>query len=300
MLHSTLPNGVYTATLTPLKKNLSVDYDLLIAHCRWLLDNGCQGIALLGTTGEANAFSLQERRRILEAVVKGGIPSEKLLVGTGCCSLPETVNLTRHALQYGVGGLLVLPPFYYKVIAEKGLRNYFDLFIKKVKDDRLRIYLYHFPKMSGIPFSIPFIQKLTKDYPGIVVGIKDSSGDFENMKAMVKNIPNFQVFAGTEKFLLDILKIGGAGCVSATANVTTPLAAAVYQSWKAGENAENLQAHLVKVRAAFEGLPFSGALKSYLADLKSDSRWLGIRPPNELLEKEVLENLKSRLKMLVK
>ncbi len=296
--HPRLSNGVYTATLTPLKKNLRVDYDLLIEHCSWLLDQGSQGIALLGTTGEANSFSLPERQRILEAVIKGGIPSEKLLVGTGCCSLPETVRLTKHALQHGAGGVLVLPPFYYKAIAEKGLRDYFDLLIRKVEEDRLRIYLYHFPKMSGVAFSIPFIQSLVRDYPGIVVGIKDSSGDFDNMKAMVESIPNFQVFAGTEKYLLDILKIGGAGCISATANVTISLAAKVYQSWKAEKSTEDLQAYLVKVRTAFEGLPFSGALKSYLADQGADKRWLAIRPPNELLKKGALEKLKNRLTAL--
>lgn len=295
---ATFPKGVYTAALTPLNKDQSINYDLLVAHCQHLLDEGSQGIALLGTTGEANSFSLEERRSILEKTLAGGIPPEKLMVGTGCCSLPETINLTRQALQHQVKGVLVLPPFYYKQVTQNGLLNYFESFIEQVNDDRLRIYLYHIPKMSGLPFSIPLIKQLKSKYPAIIAGIKDSNGDFENMKAMVEQIPDFQVFAGTERYLLDVLKIGGAGCISATANVTIPLAAQVFKTWKSNQPTEALQDHLVKVRTAFEGLPFTGALKSYLANTTDDYRWTGVRPPNEPLNSEALDQLKERLQVL--
>ena len=292
---SKLENGVYTATLTPLKENLEVNTDLLVTHCKYLLEQGSQGIALLGTTGEANAFSLEERKAILDATIAGGIPADKLMVGTGCCALPDTIALSQHALEHGVGGLLVLPPFYYKQVEDSGLLSYFEHLLEAIDREKARIYLYHFPKMAGVSFSIPLIQELVKRYPENIVGIKDSSGDFEHMKALINEVPNFQVFAGTEKYLLDILKVGGAGCISATANVTIGLAAQIFQAWKSGEAVEDLQAYLVKVRTSFEGLPFSGALKTYLADLRVNKEWLPIRPPNERLDQQRLNDLKAAL-----
>ena len=295
---SALPEGVFTAALTPLNEDLSVNYELLVRHCRFLLEQGSKGLALLGTTGEANSFSLAERKEILEKTISGGISASTLMVGTGCCSLPETIALSKHALEAGVGGLLVLPPFYYKQVAESGLMRYFELFIEGVNDDRLRIYLYHFPKMSGLAFSIPFIQKLRVKYPDFITGIKDSSGEVENMKQMIREIPGFKVYAGTERYLLDVLKAGGAGCISATANVTISLAARVYSLWKKGEDTESLNAHMVKVRSAFEGLPFTGALKSWLADVQKNDSWLHVRPPNEKLDETSLSQLKADLSQL--
>jgi len=298
MSQPNLPSGVYTANLTPLKQDLSINYKLLVKHCKWLLKNGSTGIALLGTTGEANSFSSKERKQILEKTIAGGIPAKKLMVGTGCCSLPETLSLTKHATKLGVGGVLVLPPFYYKQVEQQGIFNYFDALVQKVNDKRLRIYLYHIPKMSGLPFSIPLIGQLHSKYPKTIVGIKDSNGDFSNMEAMVKAFPDFQVFAGTEKYLLDILKIGGAGCISATCNVTVPLAGEVYKIWKAKKSAEKQNDYLVKVRTSFEGFPFSGALKTYLAEISNNPKWLPVRPPNEILSEPDKKKLAKRLDKL--
>lgn len=293
-----LSNGVYTANLTPLNKDLTINYKLLVKHCKWLLKNGSTGLALLGTTGEANSFSIKERKQIVEKTIAGGIPAKKLMVGTGCCSLPETVSLTKHAIKHGAAGVLVLPPFYYKQVTQQGIFNYFDALIQKVNDKRLRIYLYHIPKMSGLAFSLPLIQQLHTKYPKTIVGIKDSNGDFSNMKAMVKQFPDFQVFAGTEKYLLDILKIGGAGCISATCNVTSPFAGEVFKIWKAKKSAKKQNEYLVKVRTSFEGFPFSGALKTYMAEISNNPKWLPVRPPNEPLSMEDKEKLEDRLAQL--
>jgi len=298
MAKSKLPNGVYTANLTPLKSNGKVDYKLMVKHCKWLLKNGSTGIALLGTTGEANSFSLSERKRILKETIAGGIPAKKIMVGTGCCSLPETVSLTKHAVSLGVGGILLLPPYYYKQVTQEGVFQYVDALIQQVGDPNLRIYLYHFPKMSGLAFSIPLIQRLKKKYPKTIVGIKDSSGDFANMKAMVKQIPNFQVFAGTEKYLLDIIKIGGAGCISATANVTCPMAGEIYQLWKKKKSAKKKNDYMVKVRTSFEGFPFSGALKTYIAHITENEKWQTVRLPNEPLSDKEFKKLTDRLDKL--
>ncbi len=295
---STLSNGVYTATLTPLKPNGKVDDDLLIKHCKWLLKNGSTGIALLGTTGEANSFSINERKQILKKVIAGGIPAKKLMVGTGCCALPETIALTKQAVKLGVGGILLLPPYYYKQVSQEGIGQYVEEVIQGVNDSKLHIYLYHIPKMSGVPFSIPLIQQLKEKYPTTIVGIKDSSGDFSNMNAMVEQIPDFQVFAGTEKYLLDILKVGGAGCISATANVTVPLCKEVYRLWKTKKPAVKKNNYLVKVRTSFEGFPFSGALKSYIGAVTDNPKWTTVRLPNEPLPKKDLTTLNKRLAKL--
>jgi len=166
---SPLPHGVFTANLTPLNNDLSVDYELLIAHCLWLLDHGSNGIALLGTTGEANSFTLEERIEMIEKVAISALPMEQLMVGTGCCSYQDTITLTRKAMDVGIEGILLLPPFYYKQVDDEGMLKYFDQLINGVQNDRMRIYLYHFPKMAGVGFSTPLFKKLVKAFPGIVV-----------------------------------------------------------------------------------------------------------------------------------
>ncbi|MCH6560196.1 dihydrodipicolinate synthase family protein, partial [candidate division KSB1 bacterium] len=157
-----LPRGIFAASLTPLKSSLSIDTELMLEHCHYLLQNGCDGLVIFGTTGEANSFSVRERIELLDVLLAGGLPPHKLLVGTGCCALPDSVELTQHAVKNSVGGVLVLPPFYYKNISDDGIFNAFDRLIHQVNDDRLRVYLYHFPKMSVISFSHSIIQRMVE------------------------------------------------------------------------------------------------------------------------------------------
>jgi len=294
---TSLPAGVFAASLTPLKNDLSIDCDALTAHCKWLLANGNDGIALLGTTGEANSFTVEERFQILDAVLKGGMPPEKLMVGTGCCAFPDTVALTQHAVSQGVGGVLMLPPFYYKTVTDAGLANYFELIINHIKDPRLRIYLYHFPQLAKVSFSTPLVKLLVKEFPGIVVGMKDSSGNWEHMQEICRELPGFNLYAGTEKYLLDLLRIGGAGCISATTNATAQFARKVFQNWQS-ENAVGFQKHLTKLRAAFEGYSFVSVLKYLFAKWSSNSAWLNLRPPNAMLREKEAAIVTQRLKAL--
>ncbi|MBN1828180.1 MAG: dihydrodipicolinate synthase family protein, partial [Deltaproteobacteria bacterium] len=223
--NSQLPDGVFAATLTPLTKDLSIDHYSLILHMKGLLANGCDGIGFMGTTGEATSFSVSERIKALEAVLGAGIAPRKLLVGTGCAAFSDAVALTFHAVRCGVGGVLVLPPFYYKGVSDEGLFRYYAEIIERTSDPGIRIYLYHFPKMTALPLSEQLIGRLLKAFPGIVAGIKDSGGDWNNMKLLTERFPGFRVYAGTERFLLDILQTGGPGCISATTNITSPMAA---------------------------------------------------------------------------
>ncbi len=291
--------GIYTATLTPLHEDLSIHHDLLFQHCKALFSKGSHGIALMGTTGEANSFTVDERKESLERLIRGGIPPEKLMVGTGCCSLPDTASLTEHAAALGVGSVLLLPPFYYKQVSESGIFSYISKLIERVNHPNLRIVLYHFPNMSGVPYTHSLISQLIEAFPKIIVGMKDSSGDIESMIAIQQQHPSFRVFAGTERLLVPMLKAGGAGCVSATANVTVALARRLYDMYQQGDKTDNIERDLKMVRAAFEGLPFTGALKAYLAKTQHQPDWQYIRPPNELISQEQTSEIVDKIGSLI-
>jgi 4-hydroxy-tetrahydrodipicolinate synthase len=292
-----LPDGILTAVLTPLDRNLNAENRRLVDHMNWLLTRGNDAIALLGTTGEANSFSVDERRKILEAALEGGILPGKLLVGTGCCAITDTVALTRHAYSNGVAGILLLPPFYYKKISDLGIETYIAKLLDKMGENDLQIYLYHFPQLSGVPFTIGLVERLVSKYPRNIVGMKDSGGDWSHMEEILKSLPGFRLYTGNEKFLLSTLKAGGAGCISATANLTSPEAAAVYQAWKNG-GGENEQARLSVLRDTLEAYPSIGTLKYVFAKLSGTNDWLNIRPPNVILSAEEALHIEQKLREL--
>lgn len=290
-------SGVYAAALTPLKSDLSPDEAGLVRHCRWLLGNGCDGLAVLGTTGEANSFSVHERMSMLDALLEGGIPEETLMPGTGCASIIDTARLTRHALDLGITGVLMLPPFYYKGVGDDGLFAAYSEIIERLSDDRLRIYLYHFPQMSAVPIGFGLIERLIGRYPGIIAGMKDSSGDFANMSGAVRRFPGFAVFSGSDEFLLDILNSGGAGCITAANNIASGLAARVLAAWRDGDaSAPDLQRQLTGVREAVCAYPLTAALKEIMARQSGDRDWLNIRPPLMALDDGEAAGLFTRLR----
>jgi len=278
---SNLPRGLFTASLTPMNDDLSVNYTCLVEHINWLLDNGSNGICLLGTTGEANSFSIEERMDVLDEVIDANIEPHKLLVGTGTCVITDTIILTQHAVSKGVGGVLMLPPFYYKDLSDQGVLDYFKLVIEGVDDANLKIYLYNFPKMTGVSFTLPLVKKLIEAFPGVIVGMKDSSGDWKGMQAVCVEIPGFQLFTGTEKYLLDTLRAGGAGCISATFNASIQYGANVYTNWQKPE-ADDLQAKLNEIRKEFEVDSFISSLKFLFSKWFDNPKWLNVRPPNSL------------------
>ncbi len=291
--------GVWAASLTPMKQDLSIDTELLLHHCNWLLANGADGIVLSGTTGEANSFSVAEKMIMLDDLIAGGISPEKLIVGAGCCAFPDTVSLSQHAVKHGVAGVLLLPPFYYKNVSDEGVFASYEEVIQRVGDEALQIYLYHFPRMSTVPLSLPLISMLLEKYPNQVVGVKDSSGNWENMKAMVENFPGFHVFAGTEAFLLDILRIGGMGCISASVNVTSVMAGEVFAEWQAGSvRADALQEQLTLVRRTLQEHVFIPALKAVLERHTGKAGWHNLRPPLTYPSQSEIEHLEGRLEQV--
>ena len=273
------PSGVFAAALTPLTAELSPDIPRLAIHCRWLLDQGCDGLAVLGTTGEANSFSVDERLGILDGLAEAGIPGPALMPGTGCCAVADTVRLSRRAVELGAAGVLVLPPFYYKNVSDDGLFAAFSEVIEGVGDARLKVYLYHFPQMSAAPISYTLIERLLERYPDTVAGMKDSSGNVDNMCGAASAFPGFSVFSGSDELFAPLLQAGGAGCITAVANVASSLAAKVYAGWREGGDFEADNALLVAVRQAIARYPLSAALKEIVARLTGEEDWRRVRPP---------------------
>lgn len=271
--------GVLSPVVTPFGDDLQPDVDRLIKHCNWLIENDV-GLALFGTNSEANSLSTGEKLEMLERLVGAGLPPERMMPGTGCCSITDSVELTRKAVELGAGGVLMLPPFYYKGVSDEGLYRNFAEVIERVGDERLRIYLYHIPPVAQVPISLGLIERLLKDFPGTIAGIKDSSGEWDNTRKMLKLFQpeGFDVFAGSETFLLDTLRGDGAGCISATANVNPGPIARLAATWKQKDPDEQ-QAELDSVRSIFQGYVMIPALKAAIAHFSGDPAWMRVRPP---------------------
>ncbi len=271
--------GVIAASVTPLNGEGSPHGDLLSRHVHHLLERGCHYVLLFGTTGEGLSFTVGERRDALHAVVSAGVDPARLLVGTGANALPDAVALTQDAHERGVAGILLLPPFHFTSVAEDGAFLYFNHIIKSVDDVDLRILLYHYPSLTGVPVTFPLIQRLIDQHGPVIAGVKDSSREWDHMQALCRSFPELGVFAGTERFLTPILGVGGAGCISATVNLTTPLTFEVYHRVTQGRPAEDLQERLTGFRSELSGYPLIPAIKSILSQKSGDSTWTRTRPP---------------------
>ncbi len=250
--------GVLAPVVTPFKADLAPDKERFIAHCKWLLSQNC-GLAVFGTNSEANSLSMEERATLLEELVSDGVDPSRMMPGTGCCSITETVKLTKQAVGNGCAGVLMLPPFYYKDISEEGLYRYFSEVVQRVGDARLKIYLYHIPPVAVVGITTGLVERLLAAYPDAIAGIKDSSGDWNNTKTFLDAFAKsrFDVFVGSESFLLANMRSGGVGTISATANVNPAAIYELYQKALAAASAstnsdlDQQQAKLNVVRQVF-------------------------------------------------
>jgi 4-hydroxy-tetrahydrodipicolinate synthase len=274
------PGGVWAPAITPFRRDLSPDPERFARHAKWLLANGCSGLAAFGTNSEANSLSADERMSLLDRLVEHGVPPTSLMPGTGCCALTDSVRLTAHATALGCAGALMLPPFYYKGVSDDGLFRNFAEVIERVGDARLRLYLYHIPPVAQVSISIPLVERLLKQYPQAIAGLKDSSGDWNNTKAMLDAFAGtgFDVFAGSEVFLLANMQHGGVGCISATANVNPAAIHHVFQNWR-DPDAGRMQEKISATRAVVQKYPMIPALKAIVARAYSDPEWATVRPP---------------------
>jgi 4-hydroxy-tetrahydrodipicolinate synthase len=280
MLSDALFGGVNAAVLTPMNADLSVDLDRMAAHCRWLLAHGCNGLGILGTTGEANSLGIDERIAAMEGLVARGIPAERLMPGTGTTALTDTVLLTRRAADLGCRGALLLPPFYYKNPSDDGLFAYFSEVVQRTGGS-IKIFLYHFPQQAVVGFGLALIGRLLATFPGVVKGIKDSSGDFANSRAYAEHFAKdgFEVYAGDDSLLRQMLAVGGAGSITAASNVNCAIGARVYaeRDSAAGEEAQRI---LTATRKAVTSVPLIPGLKALVARNTGDPGWTNIRPPH--------------------
>jgi len=271
--------GVLSPVVTPFGADLAPDPERFVCHCRWLSTQNV-GLAVFGTNSEANSLSVEEKIELLDRLVAAGLDPARMMPGTGCCALTDSVRLTAHAMKVGCGGVLMLPPFYYKGVSDDGLFRSFAEVIERVGDARLRVYVYHIPPVAQVPITLGLVERLLAAYPAQVAGMKDSGGDWNNTKAFLDAFARsgFDVFAGSETFLLQNMRHGGAGCISATANVHPGPIARLYDTWRA-EGADAQQARLDVIRGVFQKYPMIPALKSAIAHHGKDAGWSTVRPP---------------------
>jgi len=288
--------GVLAPVLTPFNAGLEPDVGRFIAHCRWLVENRA-ALAIFGTNSEAASLSVAERLALTDALLEAGIPAAKLMPGTGACSLSDAVTLTRHAVQNGAAGVLMVPPFYYKNVSDDGVFAYYSEVIERVGDERLAIYLYHIPQFTHVPITLGLIERLLKRYPKAVAGAKDSSGDWNNSKAMIDMFSRggFDVFPASESLLSKALAIGGAGCISATVNMNPAGIHAVYTNWNNAQGAL-LQAYADVVRSLFQALPMIPAMKRVVSEFARAPDWRAVRPPLTALDEGTASTLLDSLR----
>jgi 4-hydroxy-tetrahydrodipicolinate synthase len=303
--------GVLAPVVTPFKADLSPDCERFIAHCKWLLSQNC-GLAVFGTNSEANSLSVEERLNLLDELVAAGVDPSRMMPGTGCCSIMETVKLTKQAVGNGCAGVLMLPPFYYKDVSEEGLYRYFSEVVQRVGDARLKIYLYHIPPVAVVGITTGLVERLLAVYPNTIAGMKDSSGDWNNTKTFLDAFSvrsagpaptgrpprTFDVFVGSESFLLANMRNGGVGTISATANVNPAAIHKLYSEWNTADDADQLESKLNVVRQVFSSRKFPSmiaALKQAIAIYADDPAWRTVRPPLVELTPEQAKTLAAEL-----
>ena len=268
-------HGLWCAMLTPLDTSGGVDHGMLVAHAKSLLARGVDGVAPFGTTGEGQSFSVAEREAGIDALLAGGIPGERLVAATGCAALPETIALTRHGVQAGCAACLVLPPFFWKDATDEGLFAWYAQVIEAVGDARLRVYLYHIPQVSGTPLSVDLIARLAAAFPGIIAGVKDSAGKWDNTQALLERVPQLAILVGHEPHLPRLLRAGGAGTICGVANVFPALVRALLSPDVTPADEQRV----VKfIEIAFRQ-PFLAGFKALLAEQTRNPYWRSVRAP---------------------
>jgi len=279
--------GIYSASLTPINEDYSINLNLFLSHCKWLLTQDLNGLAVFGTTGEANSFSVDEKINALDFLINNNIPSKKLLPGIGLCSIRDTVKFTKKCSELNVRAVLVLPAFFYKGVSDEGVIDYYKRVVEEVGDEYLHYILYHIPQTSGVSISFEVIEKLTKMYPNNIVGMKDSSGDLDNMLKITKLFDNFSLFSGSDSMALKVCKRGGAGAITATSNISGKLLSFIINNYKQEHSIENFQEFQILQesirKALFTHEPVSG-LKAFMSVKQNNEEWNRVNPPLNRIE----------------
>lgn len=275
--------GIYAAAISPFDAAGRLDAPKLIDYCRYLMSEagGCDGVAPMGTTGEATSISMPERLALPQAFTEADIPADRVIFGTGAPSVPDAISLTRAALEAGYPNVLVLPPYYYKNPSEEGLYAYYSALAEGIGNDRLRIYLYHFPQMSAVPLPVTLVTRLRAAFGPVIAGLKDSTGDFEQSRAFIEATggvdADFDVFPASEALLEDGLAIGSAGTISGSTNAFGDLAQRAYRA--DGPERSAAMGPIRAARAVAEKYNNIAAMKQIEAWRSGDDGWLRLLPP---------------------
>jgi 4-hydroxy-tetrahydrodipicolinate synthase len=291
-------HGVFCASATPVLEDGTPDHAAFAIHAKALLAEGCDGVALLGTTGEANSFSISQRQGLLERVIAAGVDPQRLLPGTSQTNVADTVTLMRHAVEAGVKATVVLPPFYYKGVSDEGLFRFYAEAIEGVGRDDLRVVLYHIPPIAQVGLSVELVGRLLEAFPGIVVGIKDSSGKLESMQQFASTFQDFSVLAGADPFMLPLLKSGGAGCITSSSNLIGKHLRVVFDHFFDPAQAEKVEAAQARINAwrdlsnAYVQLP---TIKAMLAKRRNHPGWTRVRPPLVELTPAEISNVWNKM-----
>ena len=290
---------ILPAMTTPFNPGtLEVDSGLLATHARWLLANGCDGLVLFGTTGEAASLTVAERKSTLEKLLEAGIDAAKVLVGTGCCAVSDTVELTRHAARLKCAGVLLLPPFFYKGVSDAGTALAYDRTIAGCGSDVPPVYLYNIPQVSGVTVGPDLVAQLIERHGALIRGYKDSSGQWSNTAEILTRFPQLHMYVGSEQLLLANLRAGGVGCISASANVQPMGLRQIYEGWR-GPDADALQAGATEVRLALEKPgPLLAATKAMVGEIHGAPAWNLPRPPLLALAQPERAALRENLRAL--
>ena len=296
-------SGVFSAALTPIKKDLSINQDLYLRHCQYLMRQGHDGLAIFGTTGEANSFSTQEKKDNLEFLLSNRIDPKVLIPGTGSSSLNDAIDMTRHAANHKVRAVLLLPPFYYKNVTEEGVINYYRHIIERVGENDMQYILYHIPQHSYVPISFKIIEILLKLYPKNVIGLKDSAGDSERMLKIIKYFNNFAVFCGHDSLALNVCKRGGAGAITAGTNVCGKLLSFIIKNYKQENEIKNfaaMQKLLQQIRQVITSHEPISLMKAYFSIVDNIPEWNNVIPPLKTIDNPENQKLVLILKELIK
>ena len=285
--------GAYSAAVTPINEDFSINKNLYLSHCKNLLNQGLDGLGIFGTTGEANSFNVDEKIEAINYLIEHNIKPSQLIIGTGVCSIRDSVLLTKKASSLKSKAVLVLPAFYYKNVSNEGVIEYYRSIIEDVGDSDLNYILYHFPKISGVSINFEIIEKLLKLYPKNVIGMKDSSGDSQNMIKVIKSFDNFSLFSGSDTLALKICQNGGAGAITATSNISGGLLSYIVKNYKNKKNIKNfdlIQNLQEKIRSLATTHEAISVIKAYLSLNENNKDWNRLLPPL----KSILEPKKNK------
>lgn len=281
-----IENGVYVASLTPLHSDLSCNHELLTEHCLQLIERGCKGVVLFGTTGEGPSFSLEEKKYTLKKAISNGLDSKKIIVANGSSCLQDTVDLALAALENDCLACLIAPPCFFKNVTDEGVISFYREIIQRVSDSRLKVILYHIPQYSGVPISLNVIKSLFEEFPNTVVGIKESEGNLSLVQEILKAVPQFKVFVGKETHIPLAVSYGASGSICGMANLWPELLCSVYEKGDISK--------LEQVSTIFKNSPFIASCKAILSDGQNPN-WNLVRPPLVSLNSEKTHLLKQQV-----